>query len=88
VSKKPVPDRDARWIDEGGRPTPAFLEYIKDLDARALREKVATTAPANGQFLVYGTATGTWTLQPAVAPTNGQVLIWDDINKIWVAGAN
>lgn len=58
MSKKSVPDRDAAWIDPQGRPTPSFLEYIKDLDARALTEKVSVTAPTNGQFLVYNSSTG------------------------------
>jgi hypothetical protein len=61
MSKKSVPDRDAAWIDEQGKPTPAFLEYIKDLDARALREKVSATAPADGQVVKYVAATGLWT---------------------------
>jgi hypothetical protein len=88
MSRKPVPDREAAWVDAQGKPTPAFLEYIKDLDARALREKVATTAPANGQFLVYGTATGTWTLQPTTPPANGEVLIYNSGTGTWVPGTN
>lgn len=59
--KKPIPDRDARWIDEQGRPTPAFLEYVKDLDQRAFREKVSTTAPADTEVMIYDAATGLWT---------------------------
>lgn len=88
MSRKIVPDRDAAMVDAQGRITPAWLEYFKDLDARALREKVSASAPANGQFLVYGSATGTWTLQPAVAPTNGQVLIYNSGSGTWVAGSN
>jgi hypothetical protein len=61
MSKLSVPDRDARWIDEQGRPTPSLLEYIKDLDQRAFREKVSTTAPTNGQVMIYNSATGLWT---------------------------
>lgn len=64
MTKKSIPDRDAAWIDAQGRPTPALLEYIKDLDARAFREKVSTTAPANGDALVYVSATGLWTPTP------------------------
>ncbi len=61
MSRKPVPDRDAPMIDAQGRITPAWLEYFRDLDARAFREKVSTTAPANGDALVYVSATGIWT---------------------------
>ena len=60
MSKKNVPDRDAAWIDGQGRPTPAFLEYIKDLDRRAFNEKVSVTAPTNGQVMKYSTSTGIW----------------------------
>lgn len=61
MSKVSVPDRDARWIDDQGRPTPALLEFIKDLDQRAFREKVSPTAPTNGQVIKYVSATGLWT---------------------------
>jgi hypothetical protein len=61
MSKKFVPDRDAPMIDAQGRITPAWLEFLKDLDARAFREKVSTTAPTNGQAIKYVSATGLWT---------------------------
>lgn len=64
MTKKSIPDRDARWVDEQGKPTLAFLEYIKDLDKRAFNEKVSPTAPANGDALVYVSATGIWTPTP------------------------
>lgn len=60
MSKLSVPDRDARWVDEMGRPTPSLLEFIKDLDQRTFREKVSTTAPTNGQVLIYNSTTGLW----------------------------
>ncbi len=64
MSKKVIPDKDAQWIDASGRPTPAFLEYIKDLDARAFREKVSLTSAStlnNGFPIRYVSATGLWT---------------------------
>jgi hypothetical protein len=61
MSKKTVPDRDAPMTDAEGRITPAWLEYLKDLDARALREKVAVTSPTNGQVMKYVSSTGLWT---------------------------
>lgn len=64
MSKKTVPDRDAPMIDAQGRITPPWLEYFRDLDQRAFREKVSTTAPANGDALVYVSATGLWTPTP------------------------
>lgn len=61
MTKKTVPDRDAPMIDAQGRVTPAWLEYFKDLDQRAFREKVSGTAPADGEVLIYVSATGLWT---------------------------
>lgn len=61
MSRKPIPDRDAPMIDSQGRITPAWLEYFKDADQRAFREKVSTTSPTNGQVLVYNSTTGLWT---------------------------
>jgi hypothetical protein len=64
MTKKTVPDRDAPMVDEQGRITPSWLEYFKDLDQRAFREKVSASAPANGDALVYTSATGLWTPTP------------------------
>ena len=64
MAKKPVPEKEARWIDENGRPTLAFLEYIKDLDQRAFNQKVSSATPANGDALVYVAATGLFTPTP------------------------
>lgn len=61
MSRKLVPDRDAPMIDGQGRITPAWLEYFKDLDARAFREKISGTAPTDGQVIKYVAATGLWT---------------------------
>ena len=61
MSRKIVPDRDAAMVDDQGKITPAWLEYFKDLDQRALREKVSATAPADGQVIKYVSATGLWT---------------------------
>lgn len=87
--KKPLPPRDVPWFDPAtGRPTEIFFDYIKNLEGRSLGQPVSIAAPVKGQFLVYSEDAAAWTLQPAVAPSNGQVLIWDDINDVWVAGAN
>lgn len=64
MSTKPIPDKEAQWIDAAGRPTPAFLEYLKDLDARAFREKVSLSAAStanNGFPMRYVSSTGLWT---------------------------
>ncbi len=61
MSRRPIPDRDAPIIDSEGRITPAWLEYLKDLDGRAFREKVSSTAPTDGQVIKYVAATGVWT---------------------------
>lgn len=61
MSRRPVPDRDAPMTDDQGRITPSWLEYLRDLDARAFREKVSATSPTNGQVLIYNATTGLWT---------------------------
>jgi hypothetical protein len=58
--RKPVPDRDAPMVDEQGRITPSWLEYLKDLESRAFREKVSATAPANGEVMTFNTSTNQW----------------------------
>lgn len=64
MSKKPIPDKDAPMIDAQGRITPPWLEYFKDLDARAFREKVSLSAAStanNGFPMRYSSTTGLWT---------------------------
>jgi hypothetical protein len=58
--RKPVPDRDAPMVDSEGRITPSWLEYLKDLESRAFREKVSATAPANGEVMTFNTSTNQW----------------------------
>ncbi len=64
MTKKTIPDRDAPMIDAQGRITPAWLEYFRDLDARAFREKVSLSAASttnNGFPMRYVSSTGLWT---------------------------
>lgn len=88
--KKPLPPRDLAWFDPAtGRPTDIFFDWAQSIDARVLREPVSiASTPANGQFLVYSTDDGAWSLQPSVAQADTEVLIWDNANGVWVAGAN
>lgn len=88
-TRKQLPPRDLQWIDAQGRPTEIFFDYIKNLESRSLGQAVSVTdTPANGQFLIYGTATAKWSVGPATAPANGEVLIWSSGTGTWVPGAN
>ncbi len=60
MTRKAVPDKDARWVDDQGRPTQALKEYLDDLDKRAPREKVSTATPANGDVLTFNATTNEW----------------------------
>ena len=87
--KKPLPPRDMAWFDTvTGRPTDIFFDWAKSIDERVLRQPISIGDPANGQFLVYSTSSGNWSLQPTVAQANNQVLIWDNTSGVWKAGAN
>lgn len=60
--KQPLLPDDQPWFDpKTGRPTELFAKYMRSIDARILREPVSTTAPTNGQVMVYSTTTGLWT---------------------------
>lgn len=61
MSKVSVPDFDEPVVDERGKITRSWREYIKDLDKRAFNEKVSVTSPTNGQVLLYNATTGLWT---------------------------
>ena len=87
--KKQLPPRDIQWIDDKGRPTDIFYDFIKDLEKRTLGQPVSNVGtPVNGQFLVYNTVAGIWALQPETPPTDGQVLIWNAAAGKWIAGTN
>lgn len=85
--KKPV-EGNFQWIKPDGKPTQYFLELIRNLSDNGLGDIVSKTTPANGQFLVYSSATKTWSLQPATPPTNNQVLIYNSGTGTWVPGSN
>jgi hypothetical protein len=59
--RKQVPPSDHKWIDDNGRPTEIFFEYIKNLESRSLGQKVSITdTPANGETPLYNSTTGLW----------------------------
>lgn len=87
--RKQIPPRDLKWVDELGRPTEIFFDFIKNLDSRSMGQQVSITdTPANGQFLIYDTVTAKWSIGPVTPPANGEVLIWSSGSGTWVPGAN
>lgn len=58
--KKAV-DSAFQWIKPDGTPTQYFAELIQNLSDNGLRDKVAVTAPTNGQVMVFNATTGLWT---------------------------
>lgn len=58
--KKPV-DSGFKWINPDGTPTQYFAELIQSLSDNGLGQKVSTTAPTNGQVMVYDATTKLWT---------------------------
>lgn len=59
--KKPV-DTSFQWIDPAtGKPTQYFAELIQNLSKNGLGEGVSTTAPTNGQVMIYNSTTRLWT---------------------------
>lgn len=85
--RKPV-DTGFKWMNPDGTPTQYFAELIQSISDRSLTQPVGKTEPANGQFMVYSTATKSWSLQPSTPPTNGQVLIYNSGTGTWEPGAN
>lgn len=58
--KKPV-EPEFQWIKPDGRPTQYFLELVRNIQENGLQNKVSTTAPADGEVMIYVAATGLWT---------------------------
>lgn len=58
--KKPV-DSGFKWMNPDGTPTQYFAELIQSLSDNGLGQKVSTTAPTNGQVMVYNATTKLWT---------------------------
>lgn len=57
--KKSV-EPDFKWINSDGTPTQYFAELIQNMSDNGLRNKVSTTAPTNGQVMIFSTTTGLW----------------------------
>lgn len=58
--KKPV-EPEFQWIKPDGRPTQYFLDLVRNIQENSLQNKVSTTAPADGEVMIYVAATGLWT---------------------------
>lgn len=60
---RPLPPPDVQYIvPETGRPTREFFDYLKDRDqlkVAGLRD-ISTTAPTNGQVLIYNSTSKLW----------------------------
>jgi hypothetical protein len=54
-------DSGFKWINDDGTPTQYFAELVQNLSDNGLQNKVAVTAPTNGQVMVFNAATGLWT---------------------------
>lgn len=50
-----------KWMNSDGTPTQYFAELVQNLSDNGLRNKVAVTAPTNGQVMVFNSTTGLWT---------------------------
>ena len=59
---KPLPGLDVPVIDtQTGQMTQIWFEYFSQHHKLAQLPDVSTTAPTNGQVLIYTSATGLWT---------------------------
>ena len=56
--RKQVPPRDLRWIDDQGRPTDQFFDFIKNLDSRTFPQQVANTEAADTEVMIFNSTTG------------------------------
>lgn len=52
---------DFQWIKPDGKPTQYFAELIQNMSRNGLGEGVSTTAPTNGQVMIYNSTTRLWT---------------------------
>ncbi|MBA2690070.1 MAG: hypothetical protein H0U63_04640 [Burkholderiales bacterium] len=52
---------DVQWTRPDGTPTQYFAELIQSLDRNGLGDGVSTTAPTNGQVMIYNSTTRLWT---------------------------
>lgn len=59
---KPFPGLDVPVVDpQTGRMTQTWYEYFQGIQKLSQLPDVSTTAPTNGQVLVWVSATGKWT---------------------------
>lgn len=59
---KPLPGLDVPVVDtRTGMMTQAWYEYFQSVGKLALLPDVSTTAPTNGQVLIYNSTTKLWT---------------------------
>jgi hypothetical protein len=63
VTTKPLPDPDVQLVDGQGRPTRDFYDYLISRDRMKVADlrDISTTAPTNGQVLIWNNATKLWT---------------------------
>lgn len=61
--RKPLPTPDVPLVDpRTGRLTTVWYEYLQSLDRHDLTDHrdVSTTAPANGEVLIFSTVSSKW----------------------------
>lgn len=58
--KKPF-NNNVQWINSDGYPTDYFRDLIQNLSQNGLQNRVAVTAPTNGQVMIFNSTTGLWT---------------------------
>ncbi len=60
MAKRPIPGPEIPLVDDKGRVTQPWYEYIKNIGIANLSD-VSTTAPTNNQVLIYNSTTGKYT---------------------------
>jgi hypothetical protein len=58
----PTPSPSVAWVDQNGRPTQVFFEYLKSRERVGISNlsDVSTTAPTNNQVMIYNSTSGLW----------------------------
>ena len=59
MTPRPIPPHDVALVDQDGKMTVDWYLYFKGLSIAGLVD-VSKTAPANGQVLIWNSASGLW----------------------------
>lgn len=62
MTTKPLPPPDIQIVDQDGRPTRDFYDYLIGRDRMKVADlrDISTTAPTNNQVLIYNSTSKLW----------------------------